>query len=147
MQSLPIYSPDVLQRLTEAAAARIFQQCGVLLAYLHGSHATETAHAESDTDLAVLFPDPVTMDEAINRRRALFADLAVLLGTDRIHLSILNGSPSLFRYQVVTRGQLIYADDHRTRARFEGSTYSRYFYDKPFYDTRRRILTEKMSPP
>ena len=145
--SYPTLDPVALRRhLTGPPAQRAFQVHSVELAYLHGSYTQQTAHPWSDVDIGILFPPGISSDEAIARRRALFLDIERLLHTDAIHLSILNDAPSLFRYQVIRYGALLYAEDDRKRTDFEATTYSRYFYDQPFYNLRRQYLARKMRP-
>lgn len=69
----------------------------VQVAILFGSHATETAHAESDIDLAVEFENQRPPDTGYNDVfLGLSADLSSALGTDAVDLVDLHAvSPTL----------------------------------------------------
>ena len=79
---------------------------GLLAVYLFGSHAQGTAGPDSDVDMAVLVPgqvDPVSLWQ-------LSGDLADIAGSP-VDLIDLRAATTVMQYQVVTRGQRLWARD------------------------------------
>ncbi|WP_434699094.1 type VII toxin-antitoxin system MntA family adenylyltransferase antitoxin [Pseudomonas sp. D1-1] len=79
---------------------------GLLAVYLFGSHAQGTAGPDSDVDLAVLVSgevDPVSLWQ-------LSGDLADIAGSP-VDLIDLRAATTVMQYQIVTRGQRLWARD------------------------------------
>ncbi|MBD0703602.1 MULTISPECIES: type VII toxin-antitoxin system MntA family adenylyltransferase antitoxin [unclassified Pseudomonas] len=79
---------------------------GLLAVYLFGSHAQGTAGPDSDVDIAVLLSgevDPVSLWQ-------LSGDLADIAGSP-VDLIDLRGATTVMQYQIVTRGQRLWARD------------------------------------
>jgi predicted nucleotidyltransferase len=74
---------------------------GLSLLVLHGSRARGDARQDSDWDFAYLAS--AELDPA-----ALYADLAVALGTDRIDVANLTTAGGLIRYRVARDGVVVF---------------------------------------
>lgn len=115
---------QLLQCLRGADA--LFARHGVVVAYLFGSHAEQTARADSDIDVAVLFARDVSAQDEARRRLDLLQDLAALLKAETGVVS-LNSAPLRLVGQVLKHGQLVYCADGQARAEFEARALRLYF--------------------
>jgi predicted nucleotidyltransferase len=82
----------------------------VLAAYLYGSHAEGRANALSDMDIGVLIRDGLAEERLWRLEDALAADLRRILHTDQVDLVVLNLAPLRIRYEVITKGKVLYSD-------------------------------------
>jgi len=103
---LPAGTRQRLARLPELLARHPVQ-----LAYLFGSALQNLDHA-NDIDLAVL------PDEGFSFN-ALYADLSLRLGTDRLDLVELPAAPSWLKEAIVRTGRCIYAREPLLATRYE----------------------------
>jgi predicted nucleotidyltransferase len=86
----------------------ILREHPVRLAILFGSHATDTAHATSDIDLAVEFDEHRPSDPSYNDVfLGLSADLSDALGTDDVDLVDLHTVPPALAAAIFEKGILI----------------------------------------
>lgn len=94
----------------------LFQQEGVLLAYLFGS----LAHGDTgqDVDLAIL---PAKRNLASLRQK-----LWQLLGTQRLDLVNLKTASPVLRFEIIKNGLLIYKKDENVENDFELATLKQY---------------------
>jgi len=99
----------------------------VLAAYLYGSQAEGRAGALSDIDVGVLIRGGLAEERLWRLEDALAADLRRVLGTDQVDLVVLNLAPLSVRYEVITRGKVLYSADDGARADFESYTLRRYW--------------------
>jgi uncharacterized protein YutE (UPF0331/DUF86 family)/predicted nucleotidyltransferase len=111
---LPPLPADIRQRL--ACVPELLARHPVQLAYLFGS-ALEDCDRAGDIDLAVL-PD------AGYSFPALYADLSLWLGTDRLDLVELPAAPFWLQEAIVRTGRRIYARDPLDAARYEAGILS-----------------------
>jgi predicted nucleotidyltransferase len=87
------------------------------LLYLFGSRAKGTAATGSDWDFAVLFEeDP---DDRVFARMALVERDLSLLVSEPVEVTTLHGAGAVFRFEVVSTGICLFADDRLERVRFE----------------------------
>lgn len=113
----------------------------VIAAYLFGSHARGTTHAESDVDVAVLLDRTLL---ATRGGRRAFADqvatrLADATHQDRVDVVVLNDAPPELAVQVLDTGILVRkADPEATRA-FGRDARLRLADLRPFLDRTRRV--------
>lgn len=78
---------------------------------LHGSYAREMADRASDLDIAVVAKRPLPFEKRLD----LHAELAEVFGDSaerELDLKTLHAVDSLFRYEVVRDGMLLYGDPH-----------------------------------
>lgn len=89
--------------------------------YLFGSSAHGDATAESDVDLAVLLPSPMSDQQ----RWELIQELGVLYGRD-VDLLDLRAASTVMRHQVTHTARRLYASDPRAVEDFEDFALSDY---------------------
>lgn len=119
----------------------------ILGVYLFGSVLTATDFTQiEDVDIAFL----LTGDESINtfeKTIELNAELCQLLNFDKFDVVILNNAPLPFRYDIITKGKVIYSKNDELRRDFESLSTKKYFKFKPYlehYDKYLKVrLTEK----
>ena len=110
----------------------LFRKYGVILAYLFGSQARETAGPISDTDIAVLLPKKHSEKRRFEIRLALMRECAKILKSDT-DLVVFNDVSSLFfQYVILNEGKLIYQSSEEEAIDFESRTLGRYFDFEPF---------------
>lgn len=97
--------------MTRRAIARIADRHGVDVLVLHGSRARDDAGPCSDWDFGFLSRSLVEVD-------ALNAELATVLGCDRIDVANLSRASALLRYRAARDGIPIYEAQPGTFARF-----------------------------
>jgi predicted nucleotidyltransferase len=122
----------------------------VLAAYLYGSQAEGRASALSDIDIGVLTRDGLAEEHLWRLEDALAADLRPVLYTDKVDLIVLNLAPLRIRYEVITRGEVLYSADDGARADFESYSLRRYWdfkkyaeeYDRCFLTRIKEALDE-----
>ena len=112
---LPTLPPDITQRLERAV--KVLKRHPVRLAYLFGS-AAQGSQRCTDIDIAVL------PDEGFSYRD-LYADLSLMLNTDRLDLIDLRFA-SIYLLNEVLKGKCLFALSEEERARFEGGQRSRW---------------------
>ena len=121
--------------ITQAQLKKIqalFRKYGVILAYLFGSQARETAGPISDTDIAVLLPKKHSEKRRFEIRLALMRECAKILKSDT-DLVVFNDVSSLFfQYAILNEGKLIYQSSEEEALDFESRTLGRYFDFEPF---------------
>jgi predicted nucleotidyltransferase len=114
----------------------------VLAAYLYGSHAEGRANALSDMDIGVLIRDGLAEERLWRLEDALAADLGHVLHTDQVDLVVLNLAPLRIRYEVISRGKVLYSADDGARADFESYSLRRYWdFQKYLAEYDRCFLT------
>ena len=99
----------------------------VLFAYLYGSFLGEGFFR--DIDVAVYFDTPAFKDssDTFNYSLALSAECDMATTGVTLDLRPLNLAPLPFRFDVVTRGRVLYTRDEELRVDFEARTRSLYF--------------------
>lgn len=108
---------------------------GVLLAYLFGSLAQN--RPANDVDLALLTPEerpPYRLREAITE----------CLGTERVDVVDLRRASPVLRFEVISRGQLIYAAESDLRLEFELATIREYQDTDYLRRQQREMLKRRM---
>ncbi|MFB0538434.1 MAG: nucleotidyltransferase domain-containing protein [Anaerolineae bacterium] len=114
----------------------------VLAAYLYGSRAEGRASALSDMDIGVLTRDGLAEERLWRLEDAIAADLRRVLHTDQVDLIVLNLAPLRIRYEVITRGKVLYSADDGARADFESYSLRRYWdFEKYLEEYDRCFLT------
>jgi uncharacterized protein len=123
MQSSP---PQLNLEVLEQKLTEFFSKVDfVKVAYLFGSTVRGEANCLSDIDIAVLFDDTLSKEEAFNFQLKLIGELTTLLETNNVDLVTLNDSPLLLTYNVIRNG-IILKSDEPLRVRFETKVMSRY---------------------
>ena len=106
-RELPVDIKQGLERLIP-----LFEQEGVILAYLFGSLAR--GQGGNDVDLAILVEDKPAF-----RLRDAIVDC---LGTERLDLVDLQRAPPVLRFEIVRTGYPLYVSDLTLQERFEMAT-------------------------
>ena len=106
----------------------------VIFAYLFGSYATGNEWAESDIDIAV-YVNQKKIKDFFDVKINLLTLLTDALKTDDVDLLILNEATPVLKYEVLTKGVLLFTKDENVHTEF----YLRGF--KEFFDYR--YLLEK----
>lgn len=102
----------------------IFQQKGVVIAYLFGSYASGEAKATSDIDIAVLLD--CEREKLYSLYRELMLGVYEALGTERIDLLLLNDAPICMRFEIISQGKLIYSCDDQELNIYEMNVISKF---------------------
>jgi uncharacterized protein len=106
--------------------------------YLFGSYQTDTEWPDSDVDIAVLLPYPNAKPE----QRMVVSECRYRLEDDLkkdVDLVNLRLTSTVFQFQIVSTGRLLYTADERAVQEFEMLTISLY---QKLCEERRDILEE-----
>lgn len=108
----PLDDSIPLERIQE-----VFQDHGIQLAILFGSHASGESHGRSDIDIAVALDDTQPADPEYNDRFfGLSADLSQTLQTDDVDLVDLHTAPPELTAAIFEQGILLVGDPDRAAA-------------------------------
>lgn len=121
--------------LTTKLRARLISEPDVLVAYLFGSHARDSAGPLSDVDVAVLLDE---RSDHFRRRIEITGAVAEVTGDGNADVIVLNATPVALGYRVLRDGNLILSRDERARVRFFVHTVGRYLDMAPM----RRVLSD-----
>ena len=113
----------------------------LVAAYLFGSRAAGTHHAESDVDVGVLFDHAAVPAPADRARRAvrLASELIGETHSNRVDVVVLNDAPAELAATVVTRGVRVLCADADTDHAFRRRTLSLAADQVPFLRRARRL--------
>jgi predicted nucleotidyltransferase len=113
----------------------------LVAAYLFGSRAVGTDHAESDVDVGVLFDHAAVPLPAERARRAvrLASELIGETHSNRVDVVVLNDAPAELAASVVTRGIRVLCVDAETDHAFRRRTVSLAADQAPFLRRARRL--------
>ena len=125
---------SAVEQLRRDLAHYFASRSEVLAAYLYGSRAEGRASARSDVDIAVLIGDTLAQERLWRLEDALAADVRHVLNTDGVDLVVLNLAPLPIRYEVISRGEVLYSADDGARADFESYALRRYWDFRKYLD-------------
>lgn len=108
------------------ALSAVFQQHGVVLAYLYGSQARGDAGPLSDVDIAVMFPREMSGEERFHHILDLHGDLQRVLERDDAYVIDLDKSTPLLNNEIRMDGIILYCIDEDARVQFEIQTMREY---------------------
>ena len=109
-------------QIRDEAIMEVFRNFRVVFAYIFGSYATGRARNRSDVDIAVYVEEGgLSWKEHVS----LMHSLEDVIGK-RVDLVILNETPLLLAYEIVSKGRLIYSRDDELRAEFEAKVLHEY---------------------
>lgn len=139
------------EMVTKAIRALMAQLMGsleghseVIAVYLYGSHAEGHANTLSDIDIGVLIKDGLARERLWEIEGALAADMERVLHTDRVDVVVLNLVPLRIRYEVITRGEVLYSADDGARADFESYSLRRYWDFKKYLEEYDRCFVTRI---
>ncbi len=122
----------------------IFEQHGVVLAYLYGSQGRGDAGPLSDVDVAVLFQAGLDPKERWRRRLALTQDLMGIFRRYDLFVADLAEASPLLKNEVRREGRLLYCADESVRVEFEVETLRQFVDTQPLRDLRWHYLLERI---
>lgn len=125
---------DELDRIRDVVSG----EPDVLVAYVFGSVARDTANALSDVDVAVLTSPG---SDVSKRHPELVATVADVTGLERADVLMLDEAPIALAYRVLRDGRLLFSRDDPARIAHWMRTVDRYIDMAPF----RRTLEEGLS--
>jgi predicted nucleotidyltransferase len=133
-----------MRALRSHLTERLEGRSEVIAVYLYGSHAEGHANALSDMDIGVLIRDGLARERLWELEDALAADLGRALRTDNVDLIVLNLAPLRIRYEVITRGEVLYSADDGARADFESYSLRRYWDFKKYLEEYDRCFLTRI---
>ena len=121
----------------------------IIVAYLFGSQAKDTAGPMSDIDLAVLVSPAVSHEKKypFGYRAHLITELSRVLHTNELDVIVLNEVPPLLKFQVIYHGEVIFCRSKNKRLDFQLQTFNEYQDIRPMlavqYDYMLKRLEKK----
>ena len=109
----------------------IFKKFKVKLAYLFGSQVKGYPGEQSDFDIAVLFFDDKKLTPALLFEKSMYLkeDLKQCFPAD-IDIVALNDADSLLKYEVISSGNCLFAENESFRINFEVLSIKEYIDDQ-----------------
>ena len=102
----------------KSALSEICQKHGVAVCYLFGSSAQGFDDRLSDVDIAVVFFDEPG-DDWLERWSRLSEEIEKVIAPKELDLVLLQRSPLLLQWQVISKGEVLYCADELLRITFE----------------------------
>lgn len=117
----------------------------VLGVYLFGSilETTDLTQIE-DVDIAFLLEGGESIN-AFEKTIELNTDLSQLMNFDKFDIVILNNAPLPFRYDIITKGKLIYSKNDELRREFESLSTKKYCKFKPYLEHYDKYLKSRLT--
>jgi hypothetical protein len=112
---------------------------GVQAVYLFGSHATGTARADSDVDLAV-----VPQNAAVRERRLDMLTDLTRAGVERVDLVFLDTDDLVLLYEAVRYNRVVYQTPAFDRGAFYSYVIRRYFDFLPYLERQRTAYKRRL---
>jgi len=135
--------PDELRENVPKLEVYFANKPQIVLAYLFGSQARGEAHPDSDLDLGILLAESIPEREYTEQRLEIIGDLMQLLRSNEVDILILNEAPLVMRYQVISRGKLLFYRDRQAAIDFRVRALNAYFDFKPILDHHRKVFFQK----
>lgn len=110
----------------------IARKYNLLLVILYGSHASGRTCKESDIDIAVLGTRPITFENLID----LNNEFAEIFKVKEIDVKSLHNTNSLFRYQVMSKGVLLYGKSYDYNS-FKSYAFRDYYDSQDLFKVKR----------
>ncbi len=105
---------------------QIIEKKDILLTYLFGSQARETAFDESDVDIAVLFDEKVNSKDYFQLEGQLIGIFSQIYPQKEINIVNLNDASPLLKQTVVLEGKPLFKKNDLERIGFEVQTLKEY---------------------
>lgn len=122
---------------------QIFKKHKVKIAYLFGSQAKGNAAKESDFDVAVLFEKGDGHPDFFDKSVYLKEDLRDYFPNE-VDVAALNEAGNLLKYEVISNGHLLYAEDEDFRLDFEVLSINEYIDEKYVRELYYNALKERV---
>lgn len=111
----------------------------IKIVYLFGSHADNRENRFSDIDMGILLEEPYNRTIKLD----ILGDLATE-GFCDVDLVILNEAALLLQFEVVKHNKIIYKREDFDAPAFFSITVRKYLDFKPFIETQRQYLKERI---
>jgi len=121
---------------------KIFQRYGVKIAYLFGSHAKNSAAPNSDFDIGVLFKEDGS--DLLDKSFQLASEIQKFFPAEA-DVRVLNNTPSLFRYEVISCNLPLYAENEDERIDFEVRSVKEYIDDQHMRDIYFQAVKDRIN--
>lgn len=117
----------------------------VLGVYLFGSILKTTDLTQiDDVDIAFLLEGGESIN-AFEKTIELNTELSQLMNFDKFDIVVLNNAPLPFRYDIITKGKLIYSKNDELRREFESLSTKKYFKFKPYLEHYDKYLESRLT--
>ncbi len=120
---------------------KIFKKYGVKIAYLFGSRAKDSATPKSDFDIGVLFKEDGS--DFLDKSLRLGVELQKFFPAEA-DVRVLNNTPSLFRYEVISSNLPLYSENEDERIDYEVRTAKEYIDDQHMRDLYFQAVCERL---
>lgn len=95
---------------------KLLKDSGVVLAYIFGSYARETAGPMSDLDVAIIFSDAIPQNEYFKRELKIAGDAESALGIKKVDIvNLATVTSPLLKHEAVFHGKLIFTGDRKLK--------------------------------
>lgn len=131
--------PDFDIKKIKEKTAEIADKYGFLLVMLYGSHAKETAKKESDIDIAVLGKKQFSFEQLID----LNNEFSEIFEAKEIDVKSLHNTDSLFRYQVMRDGLLLYGASKDYNS-FRAYAFRDYYDSRDIFRLKEAIIKKRL---
>lgn len=118
---------------------------GVVAAFLFGSQATGREGALSDVDVAVWLDPALDASERLALRLRLAAAAGRAIGSDEVHVAVLNDASPLLRHRARRSAVPLVERDAKTRVRLESRALVEYLDTKPLREELARGLRHRLA--
>ncbi|MCG2790219.1 MAG: nucleotidyltransferase domain-containing protein [Actinomycetia bacterium] len=98
---------------------KIFQESGVVLAYIFGSAAKKGFNKLSDIDFAVFLNKAISQSKYYTIRLLLLDQLGRVIKNKPLDVAILNNATPLLAQLVILQGKVIFYEDEDLRVSFQ----------------------------
>lgn len=115
----------------------------VLVAYLFGSGTGEVGPL-SDLDFAIYLDPDLTGKRMDELHLKILNDLITVLGDD-VDLVLMNSSSTLFNFNVIREGEVLYKNSERDRVKLESSIIDRNADEKYYREKHARKMIRKFA--
>ena len=106
---------------------KIFENNGVILAYIFGSAAKGKEGALSDLDIAIFFRSDISANEQFQKELDLAGEIGRLMEFERVDVINLNRIDNpLLLYNIILEGRAIFVKDQHLKTAFERRTLREY---------------------
>ena len=122
----------------------VFESCGVVLAYLYGSQATDTAGPLSDVDIAVLFGDEIPEEQRFDEVLRLHGELARFFSRDDVNVVDLARGAPLLNNEIRLHGIVLYCKTDDMRVEFEVSALQKFLDTAPLRRELNKYLAQRI---
>jgi hypothetical protein len=123
--------------------AALDNQTEIIAVYLFGSTAQGKAHRLSDTDVAILYPENLAVDEMFQRTLTIGTLLEGAL-KQPVDIVVLNCAAPFLRFQVIKTGKLIVERDCTARCLFQMRAMNTYYDAKPYLEYQRQATVRRI---